>query len=287
MGDMKSMTGYGKGKAQSDTGEIVVEIQSVNRRHLELHLFLPRSLQPFDHEARRYLQDHLQRGYITMRAHAYFESASHLSVKPNIAVALQFKEAWDAVAKKLGGGSFQLEYLRDHPELFSHEIDDKKAEGVKELFLKALDHAFIAFDKMRKEEGKILEKDKKERVVLLANWIAEIEKRAHDAVSKYRDKLIERISQVAELGDEDERILKEIALFAEKIDITEEFLRFNSHLKALDKEKSGKKLEFILQELGREINTMGSKAQDYEISRLVIEVKSELEKLKEQTQNVE
>lgn len=284
---MKSMTGYGKGKAHSDAGEIIVEIQSVNRRHLEFHSFLPRLLQPFDHEARRYLQDHLQRGYVTLRAQAYFETASHLSVKPNIAVATQFKEAWDALAKKLGGGSFQLEYLRDHPELFSHEIDDKKGEDVKALFLKALENALTAFDKMRKEEGKVLEKDKKERIVLLQSWIAEVEKRAHDAVAKYRDKLIEKISQVAELADEDERILKEIALFAEKIDITEELVRFKAHLKALEKEKSGKKLEFILQELGREINTIGSKAQDYDVSRLVIEVKSELEKLKEQTQNVE
>lgn len=284
---MKSMTGYGKGKAHSDIGEINVEIQSVNRRHLELHSFLPKSLQPFDHEARRYLQDHLQRGYITLRAHAYFETASHLSVKPNIAVALQFKEAWDSVAKKLGGGAFQLEYLRDYPELFSHEVDDKKGEEVKALFLKALENAFSAFEKMRKEEGKILEKDKKERILLLKKWIEEIEKRSQDAVSKYRDKLVERLSQIIGVELEDERLLKEIALFSEKIDITEELLRFNAHLKTLEKEKSGKKLEFILQELGREINTIGSKAQDYEISRLVIEVKCELEKLKEQTQNVE
>lgn len=284
---MKSMTGYGKGKAHSDIGEIIVEIQSVNRRHLEMHSFLPRSLQPFDHDARKFLQDHLQRGYITLRAHTYFEEASHVSIKPNMAMAIQFKEAWEQVAKKLGGGEFKLEYLRDHPELFSHEIDDRKSLGVKELLLKALEGAFNAFDKMRKEEGKVLEKDKKERIFLLENWIAEIEKRAHDAVGKYRDKLIERISQVAKVSEEDERILKEIALFAEKVDVTEELVRFKAHLKTLEKEKSGKKLEFILQELGREINTMGSKAQDYEISKLVIEVKSELEKLKEQTQNVE
>lgn len=287
MSPMKSMTGYGKGKAHSKAGEIVVEIQAVNRRHLELHSFLPKSLQSFDHEARRFLQDRLHRGYVTLRAQANFEEASHISVKPNAALALQFKEAWDALSKKLGGGTFQLEYLRDHPELFSHEVDDKEIDAVKALFLKALESAFTSFDKMRKEEGKVLEGDKKARIHLLQIHITEVEARAKDAIGKYRDKLLKNLSQMGIEANEDERILKEIALFADKIDITEELVRFKAHLKALEKEKSGKKLEFILQELGREINTIGSKAQDYEISRLVIEVKSELEKLKEQTQNVE
>lgn len=287
MTDMKSMTGYGKGKSFSKAGEIVIEVQSVNRRHLELHSFLPKSLQFLDHEARRFLQDRLQRGYVTIRAHAYFEEASHLSIKPNIAHALKYKAAWEALSDKLGGGAFQLEYLRDHPELFSHEIDDSKMEDVKAQFIEALESAFSSFDEMRKEEGKILENDKNERILLLQNHIAQVEMRAKDAIAKYRDKLLKNISQIGIVVEEDERILKEVALFAEKIDITEELVRFKAHLKALQKENSGKKLEFILQELGREINTIGSKAQDYEVSRLVIEVKSELEKLKEQTQNVE
>lgn len=282
---MKSMTGYGKGKSHSGGNEIVVEVLSVNRRHLELNAFLPKALVPFEHEARRFLQDRLHRGHVTLRAHAYFEGASHLVLKPNKVLARQLKEAWDEIGKEVDGGKFELSFLRDHPELFIHEIDEERGAEAKTLFLNALEEAFLAFDKMRKEEGKVLEKDRKERVRTLDASIKEIEKRGSDAVGKYRDKLIERLSQVVET--EDERVLKEIALFADKIDIAEELLRFKSHLKALEKEKSGKKLEFILQELGREINTIGSKAQDYEISRLVIEVKSELEKLKEQAANVE
>jgi uncharacterized protein (TIGR00255 family) len=284
---MKSMTGYGRGKAGASGLHIIVEIQSVNRRHLEISTHLPRSLSPFESDARHFLQTQASRGHLTVRAQALFEHDNHFDVHPNLALAKELKKGWDNLRKELGGESFKLEWLKDIPELFTHTYHEEKSEKVKEYFLSSLEKAFSALDKMRKTEGKELEVDKKKRIQLLKKAIVSIEEIAPQTVEKMKDKLRSRIQEFVEVSTEDERLLKEIAIFAERVDITEEIVRFKAHLKSLEKETSGKTLEFILQELGREINTIGSKSQDFQISQGVIAIKSELEKLKEQAQNVE
>lgn len=285
---MKSMTGYGRCVKNFPLGQMSIELQSVNRRHFEISCYLPKVLQPFEIEIRQFLQERIHRGHVSLKTLILFNEVSPIDVKPNLAIASQIKEAWDAIAEHLGTKDrFTLSMLANSSEIFTHDVNPDLGHQIKDDFLKGLEEAFTIFDKMRKAEGKALEKDKHERILILKKAVDEIEEKAPHAVEKMRTKLFERINEVVKSDVTDERILKEIAIFAEKVDITEELVRFRLHLKELERANQGKNIEFLLQELGREINTMGSKSQDYDIASRVILIKSELDRLKEQAQNVE
>jgi uncharacterized protein (TIGR00255 family) len=288
---LKSMTAYGRAKHTSDLGSILIEIQSVNRKFLDINIISPKELAFFDADLRKWINQSLHRGKVTLRVNVDFQDATPLKVTPNIALARQIKHAWEQISDELNMEPAGVQELSRVSEVLNFQISDDHeawAAPLKEAVLQALGE----LDKMKCDEGTLIEKDFLERLALLEKWIPTIEKKAPEATEKCREKLKKLFLQEVGTVDE-EKLLKEVCVYADRTDITEEVVRFKSHIehfkKAMESNKGavGKKLEFILQELGREINTIGSKAQDIEISRLVVEIKNELERIREQVQNVE
>lgn len=290
---LKSMTAYGRGSAGMEGGEISIEVLSVNRRHLEVQVFAPRLLSSFEVEIRKRLSQEILRGQVTVRVSVRFHGKSPFEVQPNIGYAQQMKKGWLQIEEALEipeGQGFRLGLLASLPDLFVTELDERNREELQNTVLKALDAALKAYQEMREKEASVLRVDFEKRLQILKTCLKTIQEQGLHASDKYRQKLLERLQAFMEASETDERILKEIALYADKIDITEEIVRFQSHVRqfeeGLDK-ADGKKLEFIVQEMQRETNTMGSKSMDVLITAQVINMKAELEKIREQLQNIE
>lgn len=290
---LKSMTAYGRGASSMEGGEISVEVQSVNRRHLEVQVFAPRLLSSFEVEIRKRLSQEILRGQVTVRVSVRFHGETPFVVQPNLGYAKQMQKGWQDIEEALKippGQGFCLNLLASLPDLFVTELDEKNREELQSTVLKALGEALKGYNEMRETEARALRSDFEKRLGILKASLKTIQEQGLDAVSKYRHKLVERLQAFMETSETDERILKEIALYADKIDITEEIVRFQSHIcqieKGLDK-ADGKKLEFIVQEMQRETNTIGAKSLDVLITAQVINMKAELEKIREQLQNIE
>jgi uncharacterized protein (TIGR00255 family) len=206
------------------------------------------------------------------------------------------KAAWEEIAKETGFelGEIKLSLLSKADDLLRFEENRSEEEGYRRILRHVLDQALTSFIQMKSHEGAILQGDILNRAEKIRRAIKMIEDRSPFATKKYREKLLARLEELLPgQVENEERILREVALFAEKIDITEEIVRFDCHLVRFEERVQsadasvGKTLEFILQELNREVNTIGSKSSDMEIAKLVIDIKSELERIKEQIQNIE
>lgn len=291
------MTAFGRKSLTAELGRFVIEIQSVNRKHLEINVMLPKEFMRFDVDMRNWISARVTRGQINVKVSIATTKESPLTVSPNLPLIRQYKAAWDQIQDELSlqadDGAF-ITLLNRDTGIFLNE-ENLKDEAAYHTALKlAVDQALDELMGMKLKEGAVLQKDLSSRVDKLGKWIAEIAAKAPGATQRYRQKLLERMIEVLEnLSEVDERILKEVAIYAEKIDIAEEIVRFNSHLDQFvnligsESESIGKTLEFLIQELHREINTIASKSSDLEVSRLVIDCKSELERVREQIQNVE
>jgi uncharacterized protein (TIGR00255 family) len=293
---LKSMTAYGRASLNTKVGHFVVEIQSVNRKFLEVNVFLPRELNQFDIELKKWLMPYLARGQVTVKVNVTFEGAVPFIVRPNLPLARQLKDAWDEITKelKLDVEEFRLSLLEHADGLLSYEENLAEEENYREALKQTLEVALRGFLQMKTQEGAVLQADISQRLEKMRQALQIIELKMPFATKKYRDKLVARLNEIVPGHIEnEERILREIALFAEKIDITEELTRFNCHLSHFDELiqsealSVGKTMEFVLQELNREINTISSKSSDLEIARAVIDIKSELERIREQIQNIE
>lgn len=291
------MTAYGRASLSSSIGRFDIEIQSVNRKHLEFNIFLPKELTRFESDIRKLISQFISRGQVTIKLFAKFDTSTPVSVTANLPLVRQLKKAWDDIANELGldgARSFSLSLIQNESGLITYGEDLQNEEVYRKMICQAIEEALKGFMDMRNREGRVLQTDIEARLSKMQKGIAQIEKLAPGATEKYRQKLMERINEVVPGSFEnEERILREVCLFAEKIDVSEEITRFNSHLKQaqalLQNEAGGqgKTFEFLLQELNREINTIGSKCSDVEVTKCVIDMKSELEKIREQIQNVE
>lgn len=289
---MNSMTGFGRGMASADGWEIGVQISSVNRKTLEVVTSLPREWQVFEPKIAAAVREHAARGRVQVAIETRGPRAS----------GLQWDEsAVDSVLDRLADTAKRRNLaFTPSPELLfqiananrsdSAGIDPEKAL---ELILAGLVEALGEFARMRAHEGEALANDIVERTRILGEHVGTISMRTEGTVQNYRDSLLGRLRQAGlDLDLSDERVLREIALFAERIDVAEEITRLRSHLVQMAEmttanEPVGRKAEFLLQEIGREIHTIGSKANDLEIARVVIDFKNELERIREQIQNVE
>jgi len=294
---LKSMTAYGRASINTKVGHFIIEIQSVNRKFLEVNVFLPRELGQFDIELKKWLMPHLARGQITVKVNVTFEGAVPFIVRPNLPLARQLKAAWDEIINDLdlhAEKEFRLTLLEEADGLLSYEENRAEEENYRVALKEALEIALKGFMQMKYQEGAVLQLDIASRLETIRKSLAVVEEKKPTATVKYRDKLIARLNEIAPgFIENEDRVLREIAIFAEKIDISEELTRFYCHLSHFEELINGeslsvgKTLEFILQELNREINTMGSKSSDLEIARAVIDIKSELERIREQIQNIE
>ena len=291
---IKSMTGFGEGAASDKGVSVSVEISSVNRKQLDLNISLPRNLLALDALVQSQVRKAFSRGRISGVIRVENTDASASTVEVDEILAAQYTEKIRQVAKNLKlPDNLAAETLVRLPGLLSVKQENVDTEHLSSVIATALDKALKALSKMRTTEGKALEKDLRERLSLLEKGMKEIQALAPEVVPSYREKLFQHLEK-AGMEDlaTDERVVKEIALFADRCDISEELTRLKSHLSQARKllrssEPVGRTLDFLCQELFREINTIGSKANELEITRQVVQFKTELERIREQVQNVE
>jgi uncharacterized protein (TIGR00255 family) len=294
------MTGYGRGECISHDRRFKVEIKSVNHRYGDISIKLPRFLNPLEDTVRKRLSKDILRGKADVYIHFETYTARDIRVSVNTAFADAYEHALrDLSARYILPDGVTLSMLAAHPDIMNIEkdsLDDQsKAELSETLFL-ALERALTQFNQMRETEGQALKNDllvKKERIRELLGYIRE---RAPAVAAEYAERLRERVNDAlakAGLTPDEGRLLTEIAVFADRSCIDEELTRLESHIGQMGEmlnqpaDAIGRKLDFLVQELNREANTIGSKSNDTVLTRYVVELKSEVEKIREQTQNIE
>lgn len=291
---IKSMTGYGKAETTSETGSITVEIRSVNHRYAEIFTKLPRTFLQFENSVRKCIAERAKRGKIEAFIQYETSAVARVHLEPDVELAKAYFAAMETIRSSLGiEAGIPLSLIASQKDvLVARESKEEDATLETEL-LAAVRLAAENLDRMRQREGELLAQDLTDRRATLARLIAQIADRAPLVVAEYADKLKERVRQLAgEVQVDEARLAQEVAIMADRGDITEELVRFNSHLQQFDEilrldEPIGRKLDFLMQELNREINTIGSKANDAEIASQVVQVKAELERIREQVQNIE
>jgi uncharacterized protein (TIGR00255 family) len=274
--------------------ELSVEIRSGNNRYREIILRLPQSLQLFEDKIRSLISSRLKRGRIEISIQAKDNSNKGLSLELNRPLVRAYAHIFDELKSELGYQQpIDLSFFPQLKDILIVKQDALDAEKMWPELKDVIDNAIASLDAMRINEGKALEKDFIERLKRIGGYIEEIKNRAKEIVDIYRDKLIQRIHKlIQDVAINEDRLMQEVAFMAERSDITEELIRIESHIEQFRDYMNqdavvGRRLDFLLQEINREVNTIGSKAADSWISQLAVEIKAELEKLREQIQNVE
>ncbi|WP_224960388.1 YicC/YloC family endoribonuclease [Geomonas subterranea] len=291
---IKSMTGYGKGEAVHEAGRFVVEVRCVNHRYGEITVKLPRVLLQFENEIKKRVGERLVRGKIDVFIQV--ENAVALGVPTaNLPLARGYLKAFQAIGEALGlSGEVDLALVASQRDVVTVAAEaEATLEEMPQELMSALEEALRRVDEMRLFEGESLYADFQRRRETLAQLIGKVAARAPQVVAEYGQRLKERIAQLlGEASLPEERLVQEVAVMADKCDVTEELVRLESHLRQFDEtlaksEPVGRKLDFLLQEINREVNTIGSKGNDAQMAALVVELKAELEKIREQVQNIE
>ncbi|WP_227935757.1 YicC/YloC family endoribonuclease [Alkalihalobacillus deserti] len=293
---MKSMTGYGTSVVKSDFGELTIEVKAVNHRFLDLQLKLPHALQPMEDQLRKRIKDQVLRGNLDISIRLEEEGDKKQILHLDEDLLNQYVSAFELIEKKFGQEA-KLDVtalLTDNMMITSVEEISDKVDIEQQLIVSGLNQALQSFNEMRENEGNFLQQDMEKWLEHLDKCCKEVEKLAPELIYRYREKIESRIrSFLNEKVDLDEsRLLSEIAIFAEKVDVSEELVRLQAHIHQfklyLEKQEAiGRRLDFLIQEMNREVNTIGSKGADTSIRQHVVEMKGLLEKLKEQVQNVE
>jgi len=291
---IKSMTGYGKAESAYAGGRITVEVRCVNHRYGEITVKLPRALMQFENDIKKRVAEKLSRGKIDVFIQV--EGGISLGVPAaNLPLARGYYKAFSSIREALGlADEVSLALIASQRDVISVAAEtEANLEVIPEELIAALEDALRRVDEMRLFEGESLMADFQKRREVLSTLIGRVAARAPSVVSEYAARLKERIAQLcSDSGLPEERIALEVAVLADKCDITEELVRLESPLRQFDEtltrnEPVGRKLDFLLQEINREVNTIGSKANDGQIASSVVELKAELEKIREQVQNIE
>lgn len=291
---IKSMTGFGRCEVLKDSRKFTVELKSVNHRYLDVNIRMPKKLNFFETSIRTLLKSYADRGKVDIFITYEDLSQSQVSVKYNAALAAEYLKYLNQMAEEFSlDNDVRVSTLSRYPEVFTmeecSEDEDELWNGLKE----ALEGAFSQFVEMRTKEGERLKEDILLKLDLLSEQIRFIEERSPQIIAEYRTKLEEKMRELLEDTQiDDNRIEAEVILFADKICTDEEVVRLKSHIQHMKEtlEESngiGRKLDFIAQEMNREANTILSKANDLDISNRAISLKTEIEKIREQIQNIE
>ena len=291
---IKSMTGYGGSKGQSRDTTITVELKSVNNRYLDCNVRISRGLMFAEEAVKSAVSSSISRGKVEVNVTADFTGADSIEVSVNEVLARGYVDAIKDMAERFsladGLTAYSLGRLTD-------VVTVQRNEPGRDEFLEALlvvtGDALAEFDAMRSAEGEKLKADISSRLAAIEELVAVVEERSPQTVEAYRTKLFKKLSDVLENTSIDEgRIITEAAIFADKTAVDEETVRLRSHISQMrhmlnDGSPIGRKMDFLVQELNREANTIGSKCSDSDLSKVVIEIKSEIEKIREQVQNIE
>ncbi|MBX9972342.1 YicC/YloC family endoribonuclease [Cytobacillus firmus] len=287
-----SMTGYGRSKKDSGQCSITVEIKTVNHRFTEFQIRMPRQLMHMEDKIKKKLNGHIKRGRIEVYITIDGDGLSSRKVNVDWELLDEYYQYITAIQTK-----YQIStdlsignVIRE--ELIGIEEKESGNEELSQMVLSAAEEACLQLTEMRRLEGDELEKDLRSHLSLLSSRVLKLREYAPKVVQLYRERLEKRMKEFLDGQVDEPRILTEVAMFADKADISEELTRLQSHINQFEKtlqlsEPAGRKLDFILQEMNREANTIGSKANSAEIAAEVVEIKSLLEKMKEQVQNIE
>lgn len=294
---IRSMTGYGRAESILEGKKLVIEIRSLNHRYMDIFVRLPSMLFPLEAESKKRISERLFRGRIEVTVQMDSEGSDMEDVGRfvlNLPLIRNYYSLLTQVKQEL---SLRSEISLDMIAGLKNAIVPSEIEvdlaAIREGVERTLDNSIDALIETRREEGKVIYKDFLVRLGLIKDYLNSVKSRAPLFIIEYRKRLSTRVKELTEGVEIDEsRLCQEVAIMSEKSDITEEIVRFESHIgqfyEMLDSSGAvGRKIDFLLQEMNREVNTIGSKSSDVEISRMVIEIKDELSKLREQAQNVE
>ncbi len=291
---IRSMTGYGRGEAISRGKKFTVELKAVNHRYNEIVLRFPRSFSPLEDQIKRLIQSRVARGRIDGFINVEENGEKNHRVNIDKALAAAYYKAMEELRDDLGiDGKIKLKSLVELPGVLLVEEPPEEVEELWPAIQEAVESALHNLVSMREVEGAQLAEDLSNRVIRVAELTRNIRDRSPIVVEEYRERLGSRMCDfIKDGGLDSERLAAEAAIFADRSNITEETVRLDSHLKQVRAclgidGPVGRKLDFIIQEVNREINTIASKANDLKIGSWVVEVKSELEKIREQVQNIE
>ncbi len=292
---ISSMTGYGRGEAASGGVTVTVELSSVNRKQFDMRVNLPRSLVALESQASKVVHAYVSRGCVTGSVCISVENSTRSGgIQVDMAAASAYVKALRGAGKQLGlVDDLSIGSLARLPDIIRFENAAENSEKVWPVLKRALRSALVKLVEMRAQEGASLEKDLTKRFSKLERRVGQIQRLAPSVPRHYRKALLARIEKAnLSVGLSDEQLAKEVAMFADRCDVTEEIVRLGSHFEQVQKLMqseipSGRAFDFLCQEFLREINTIGSKANDSRLSQHVIAFKTELECIREQIQNVE
>jgi uncharacterized protein (TIGR00255 family) len=289
-----SMTGFGRADVKTDEVAVSAEVTGLNGRYLDIIVKLPPEAAALEIELKRLVRDKVSRGRVSVNVNAQRLGAASSKVTLDEDAAEQYVASSLALAKRLGlKNDLTLTSILSLPEVArteeQTEPDEKERAAVEQAVQLALDE----FQSMRRTEGEVLERDLRERIEAMRSTLAEVEERLPELNRGYKERLRQKMADIAaDLSVKEERIAMEVAIMAERADVTEEVVRFKSHLDQfiglIDGDGSiGRKLEFLVQEMNREANTIGAKSRDSTVIGQVLEIKAQVEKIREQVQNIE
>ncbi|UOQ93166.1 YicC family protein [Halobacillus shinanisalinarum] len=289
------MTGYGQRTVEADHARLTIELRGVNHRFLDISPKIPRSFLFLEEAIKRQIKDKLHRGRIDVYLTVEGENLVDKRLEADDLLLDQYINKLNSIKEQYRlTGEISIDMVTRLDGIFTVEERDHTSDDMKEAILEALNHSIDDLVEMRSQEGLRLGEDLINRLAVVKGIVADIEERRPVVMNEYKDKIFTRIETFVreEIDPEETRVLQEVAMLAEKGDITEEVTRLYSHIDQFDKtlQKSGsigRTLDFIVQEMHREINTIGSKSNDSQLSNGVVALKSEVEKMKEQLQNIE
>lgn len=291
---LKSMTGFGRAVEEIDGYVITVEIKSVNHRYFDFSSRIPRQYGFLDDKLKSYINSKVSRGKVECYVSVEALDTEDAAVVINKTLASAYVKA----LKELSGEyslkeDFGTAFVSRLPDVFVLKKADEDEEKIWQLVKSVTDEAIEKFIQMRAVEGAKMKEDVASRAEYILDCVSFIEERSPQTVKEYNDKLVERVHEI--IGDvslDEQRIIQEVAIYADKVAVAEETVRLRSHIAQLktfleSEEPIGRKMDFLVQEINREANTIGSKANDVEIARKVVDIKAEVEKIREQIQNIE
>ena len=291
---IRSMTGYGRKQKIIEQYDILIEIKSVNHRYFEYSSRLPRHYSYLDEKLKTFIKGCIFRGKVEISLSINNLNGKEANIKADRLMAEGYINALREVNESLGlEDDLKLSKLMKMPDIFSVQKPEQDEEYIWNIIKDPLSEALRKFVDMRETEGERLKSDLLAKIDVIEKYLIKIEKLAPETTDNYRERLYQKLREVLESTDiDDQRILTEAAIYSEKIAVDEETVRLHSHFEQFRKllgsdEPVGRKLDFLVQEVNREINTIGSKAQNLDITKCVVDMKAEVEKIREQIQNIE
>lgn len=291
---LKSMTGFGAGAAEDDSYRVLIEVKSVNQRYLEIGFHMPHKIDAFAEGMKKKIKEYVSRGKLDVNVSLTEKKDKTQSVRVDKNLAIAYHKALNELSDLLHlPRPDDITQVAAFPDIIKVEDNEESFEGLEAVLAEAMDEALRNLTQMREEEGANLKQDFIDRLERMENMVEKIAGLAPQIVAAYRERLQKTLGELLSAEEIDQnRIIQETAIYSDRVNFTEEMVRLKSHFAQFRKilesdEPVGRKLDFLIQEMNREINTTASKANNAEAAQIVVDVKSEIEKLREQIQNLE